>query len=343
MATVTSAGGAPIKRGVFHSARARQEALTAYLFIAPYLLVTIVFTIGVILFAFYISFNSFDLFTAPKWVGLANYLKAFAPGGQFVHSLVNVIWYVIIVVPVQTALALSLATLINVKVRGSQVFRTVFYAPSVTSSVVITMIFWWMFLKTGYINFFLTKLWSTVGATWLPLEWYNNPRGLFQLIFQAFGSDIPARLSYLRGPSVTWMVIMFQNIFTTAPTFMIMFLAALQEIPPTLYEAASIDGANGWQKFTRITIPMLRPVLLLVIVLGTIGTWQVFDQVKLLTAGGPLDTTLVPVYLIYSDALGTNGSPQLGYAAAMAFVLAVIIFIFTFIQRRYIESGSEQY
>jgi multiple sugar transport system permease protein len=88
---------------------------------------------------------------------------------------------------------------------------------------------------------------------------------------------------------------------------------------------------------------MLRPILLLVIVLGTIGTWQVFDQVKLLTAGGPLDTTLVPVYLIYSEALGTNGPPQMGYAAAMAFVLAVIIFIFTFVQRRYIESGSEQY
>ena len=342
MAAVTSAN-TPIKRGIFHSARARQEALNAYLFIAPYLLVTIVFTVGVVLFAFYISFTSFDLYTAPKWLGLANYVKAFTPSGQFVHSLVNVLWYVIIVVPLQTALALALATLINVKVRGSQIFRTVFYAPSVTSSVVITMIFWWMFLKTGYANYALTKLWSAVGLTWLPLEWYNDPRGLFQLIFRAFGGDIPSRLSYLRGPSVTWMVIMFQNIFTTAPTFMIMFLAALQEIPPTLYEAAAIDGANGWQKFTSITIPMLRPVLLLVIVLGTIGTWQVFDQVKLLTAGGPLDTTLVPVYLIYSEALGTNGPPQMGYAAAMAFVLAVIIFIFTFIQRRYIESGSEQY
>ncbi len=337
------ATAAPIRRDIFHSAQARQEALNAYLFIAPYLLVAVVFTVGVILYAFYISFTKFDLFTPPAWVGLDNYVKALNPTGQFVHSLVNVIWYVVIVVPVQTALALALATLINVKVRGSQVFRTVFYAPSVTSSVVITMIFWWLFLKTGYVNYFLTKLWSSVGAAWVPVEWYNNPRGLFQLIFQAFGSNIPVAYAYLRGPSVTWMVIMFQNIFTTAPTFMIMFLAALQEIPPTLYEAAAIDGANGWQQFTRITVPMLRPVLLLVIVLGTIGTWQVFDQVKLLTAGGPLDTTLVPVYLIYSEALGTNGPPQMGYAAAMAFILAIIIFIFTFVQRRYIESGSEQY
>ena len=337
------ANAAPIRRGIFHSAQARQEALNAYLFIAPYLVVTVVFTVGVIIYAFYISFNKFDLFTAPTWAGLDNYIKALDPKGQFVHSLVNVVWYVVIVVPVQTVLALALATLINVKVRGSQVFRTVFYAPSVTSSVVITMIFWWMFLKTGYVNFFFTKLWSSVGATWLPVEWYNNPTGLFQLILQPFKVRIPSSLSYLSGPSITWMVIMFQNIFTTAPTFMIMFLAALQEIPPTLYEAASIDGANAWQQFTRITVPMLRPVLLLVVVLGTIGTWQVFDQVKILTAGGPLDTTLVPVFLIFSEALGTNGSPRMGYAAAMAFLLAIIIFAFTFVQRRYIESSSEQY
>jgi multiple sugar transport system permease protein len=163
------------------------------------------------------------------------------------------------------------------------------------------------------------------------------------LIAGNFGVDIPSSLWYLRGPSVTWMAIMFQNIFTTAPTFMIMFLAALQEIPPTLYEAASIDGATKWQQFWRITVPMLRPVLLLVIVLGTIGTWQVFDQVKILTAGGPLDTTLVPVYLIYSEALGSNGPPRMGYAAAMAFLLAVIIFVFTLVQRRFIERGTEQY
>jgi len=263
--------------------------------------------------------------------------------GQFIHSLVNVIWYVIIVVPVQTTLALALATLINAKVRGSQIFRTLFYAPSVASSVVITMIFWWLYLKTGYLNFFLTQLWAGFGGQWTTVEWLNNPRGLIQLIAQAFGGDIPSALWYLRGPSVTWMAIMFQNIFTTAPTFMLMFLAALQEIPPPLYEAASIDGANGWEKFRKITVPMLRPVILLVVVLGTIGTWQVFDQVKILTAGGPLNTTLVPVYLIYSEAIGTHGPPTVGYASAMAFLLALIIFVFTFIQRRYIESGTESY
>jgi multiple sugar transport system permease protein len=340
MATTT-----PTRRtlSVFASPRARAEALTAYLFISPYLLVTLIFTLGVILFAIYISFTKFDLYTAPQWVALENYAKAISLKGKFVHSLVNVLWYVVLVVPTQTALALALATLINVKVRGSQIFRTVFYAPSVTSSVVMSMIFWWLYLKTGYLNFGLTKLWAVFGAQWQTIEWLNNPNGLIQMIAKALGGNIPSALWYLRGPSVTWMAIMFQSIFTTAPTFMIMFLAALQEISPTLYEAAAIDGANKWQQFVSITVPMLRPVILLIVVLGTIGTWQVFDTVRILTSGGPLDTTLVPVYLIYSEGLGTNGPPTMGYASAMAFLLAIIIFTFTFIQRRFIESGTESY
>lgn len=339
-----STASPPKRRTIFNNPRYRQEALTAYLFISPYLLITLIFTIGVILFAFYISFTEYNLFTwPPKWVGLENYVKALALKGKFVRSLVNVLWYVIIVVPSQTALALLLAIMVNTKVRGREFFRTIFYAPSVTSSVVITMIFWWLYLKTGYLNYGLTKLWALFGGEWVPVEWLNNPRGLIQLLVGLFGIDIPSKYWYLRGPSVTWMAIMFQNIFTTAPTFMIMFLAALQDIPPSLYEAASIDGANSRQQFWKITVPMLRPVILLIVVLGTIGTWQIFDQVKILTAGGPLDTTLVPVYLIYSEGLGTSGPPQMGYASAMAFILAAIIFLFTYVQRRYIERGTEQY
>lgn len=330
------------RRSLFRSRRARDEALTAYLFLSPYLLITLIFTIGVITFAGYISFTSFNLYTTPEWVGLDNYIKAFTDR-KFIRSLVNVLWYVVIVVPTQTALALALANLLNNKIRGSQFFRTIYYAPSVTSSVVITMIFWWLYLKTGYLNFLLTKVWAIFGADWQAVEWLNNPRGLIQLIFIAFGSNISSDLWYLRGPSVTWMAIMFQNIFTTAPTFMIMFLAALQDIPPSLYEAAAIDGANKRQQFWRITVPLLRPVIMLIVVLGTIGTWQIFDQVKILTAGGPLNTTLTPVFLIYSEALGVSGPPRMGFAGGMAFLLAVIIFIFTLIQRRYIESGTEQY
>jgi len=166
---------------------------------------------------------------------------------------------------------------------------------------------------------------------------------LIQLIVEAFGGKIPSTQWYLRGPSIAWMAVMVQNIFTTIPTFMIMFLAALQDINPTLYEAARIDGANNWQVFRKITLPLLKPITLLVVVLGTIGTLQVFDQVYLATKGGPLKTSLTPVFLIFQEALGVNAPINMGYATALAFILAVIIFIFTFIQRRMIESGTEQY
>ncbi len=136
---------------------------------------------------------------------------------------------------------------------------------------------------------------------------------------------------------------MFQNIFTTAPTFMILFLAALQDINPSLYEAASIDGATGWQQFWKITLPLLRPIILPVIVLGPIGTLQVFDQVYLATAGGPLGTTETPVYLVFTDAIGAGGLIQMGYASALAFIVAVIIFVVTFFQRRFLERGTEVY
>jgi len=333
---------APTRGGFLSNRRARAEALSAYFFISPYLVITLIFSVGVILFAIYISFNQFNLFTTPEWVGLDNYVKAFS-SQKFIRSLANVFWYVLIVVPTQTALALALATLLNARVKGSQVFRTLFYAPSVTSSVVISLIFWWLYLKTGYLNYFLSQVWAAFGGEWQAVEWLNNPNGIFQLVAKEFGGNIPSSLYLLRGPSVTWLALMFQNIFTTAPTFMILFLAALQDIPPSLYEAASLDGASKSQQFWRITVPMLRPSILLIVVLGTIGAFQIFDQVKIMTAGGPLDTTAVPVYLIYTEALGVGGPPRMGFAAAMAFILAAIIFVFTFIQRRYIERGTELY
>jgi multiple sugar transport system permease protein len=322
--------------------RRRTTLIMGYLFLLPYLLVTLTFTVGVVLFALYISFNRYDIFTPPEWVGLENYVRAFTER-DFLQSLHNVLWYALIVVPLQTAVAILLAVLLNTPVRFKQFFRTIFYAPSVTSSVVITFIFIWFYLRTGYANYFISNFLGIFGIEWRNINWLGDPTGLIQLIVQAFGGDIPSEQWYLRGPSIAWMAIMFQNIFTTAPTFMIMFLAALQDINPTLYEAAAIDGANGWHQFWKITIPLLRPIILLVVVLGTIGTLQVFDQVYLATQGGPLGTSLTPVFLLYEQALGTQGPIQMGYAAAMAFILAALIFFFTFLQRRFIEKETQQY
>lgn len=339
---------ARVVRREWPNPRRRRALIAGYAFLAPYLLITLIFTVGVILFALYIAFNEYDIFTSPKWVGLKNFSRAFegltkASKKDFLQALHNVLWYASIVVPVQTALAILLATTLNRKMRGRQFFRTVFYAPSVTSSVVITLIFMWLYLKTGYINLVFEKTLGVVGIDWKAIDWLRDPRGLIQIIAEAFGGKIPSKQWYLRGPSLAWLAIMFQNIFTTAPTFMVMFLAALQDVNPALYEAASVDGATGRQQFWRITLPMLRPIILLVVVLGTIGTLQVFDQVYLATSGGPLGTTQTPVFMVYQEALGKQGAIQMGYASALAFILAIIIFIFTFIQRRFIERGTELY
>lgn len=320
----------------------RRMLIAGYAFLAPYLVVTLVFTISVILFALYISFHQYDIFTEPQWIGLDQYAKALKQK-DFLQALHNVLWYAAIVTPTQTALAIALAVLLNSPIRFKRFFRTIFYAPSVTSSVVITLIFIWLYLKTGYVNLLFSKALGLVSVEWAAIDWLKDPRGLIQIIITALGGNIPSKLWYLRGPSIAWVAIMFQNIFTTAPTFMVMFLAALQDINPALYEAADIDGATRWQRFWKVTLPLLRPIILLVVVLGTIGTLQIFDQVFLATQGGPLGTTNTPVYRVFTEALGTQGSIQMGFASALAYILFVIIFIVTFIQRRFIERGTELY
>ncbi|MDQ5853091.1 MAG: sugar ABC transporter permease, partial [Chloroflexota bacterium] len=306
-------------------------------FIAPYLIIAGVFTVGLLVYAFYISFTDLEstLQREVGFVGLDNYIQAFRDR-EFRTALLNVLWYFLIVTTFQTIFAILLATLLNGRIKGLRIFRTLFYAPSVTSSVVISMIFLWLYLPSGFINYALGLVGLPAGTAWMA-----NPRGVIQNIASLFGTDITN--SFLRGPSVTWTAIMAMNIFTTAPTLMLMFLAALQDIPEQVYEAAAIDGATGVRQFFSITLPLLRPTIVLVVVLGTIGTFQVFDQVALMTRGGPLNTTLTPTYLIYTKTLGSGTSANAALAAAMAFILAFIIFVITYLQRRYIESGTERY
>lgn len=313
---------------------ARREALTAYLFIAPYLLTAGIFTFGVLAYVFYTSFTNLTASFAvaqAKFVGVANYVRAFQDS-EFRIALTNVFWYFVIVTTVQTIGAILLAVLLNAKLKGLRFYRTMLYAPSVASAVVLSLIFLWLYLRTGFINYVLHT----------NIAWLQDPRRLFDLlIFAPLGVKSPPE--FLRGPSVTWMAIMFLNIFSTIPTFMVMFLAALQDIPGHLYEAAALDGATGARAFWSITLPLLRPVVALVVILGTIGTFLVFAQIAIMTQGGPLRTTLVPLYLIYQKTLGTGTRAEAGFAAAMAFILAFIIIVITVIQRRYIERSTQQY
>lgn len=312
---------------------ARREALTGYLFIAPYILIAGIFTYGLLIYVFYISFTNMTApyaQTEPAFVGLANYMRAFRER-DFLISLVNVFWYFLIVTTFQTIGAIFLAVLLNANLRGIRIYRTLLYSPSVASSVVIGLIFFWLYQRRGFINYLLGT----------DLAWLQNADRLLDPLWLALGMEDVANL--LRGPSIAWLAIMGLSIFTTIPTFMIMFLAALQDVPGHLYEAAALDGATGLRSFWSITLPLLRPVIALVVILGTIGTFQVFDQAYVLTAGGPLKTTLTPALLIFQKTLGRQTSPEAGFGAAMAFILAAIIVLITIFQRRYIEQSTQQY
>jgi multiple sugar transport system permease protein len=326
---------APAQRSGRASMLARREALTAYLFIAPYLITAGIFTFGVLVYVFYTSFTNLSASYAAqsaRFVGLENYIRAFNDS-EFRIALANVFWYFVIVTTLQTTGAILLAVLLNAKLKGLRFFRTMLYAPSVASAVVMSLIFLWLYLRTGFVNYILGT----------NISWLSDPRSIFAPIFAAFGVDATKVPYFLRGPSVTWTAIMLMNVFSTIPTFMVMFLAALQDIPKHLYEAASLDGATGRRAFWYITLPMLRPVITLVIILGTVGTFLVFAQVSVMTQGGPLRTTLAPLYLIYQKTLGTGTQAEAGFGAAMAFILAAIIITINIIQRRYIESSTEQH
>jgi multiple sugar transport system permease protein len=224
--------------------------------------------------------------------------------------------------------------------RAKGFFRTAFYFPSVTSSVAITVLWLYLFSATGAVN-------AALG--WLGINgpnWFNDPRGIFHIIMGA--GPPPEALSergflgvtpweWLSGPSVAMTAFIIMAIFTTSGTFMLLFLAALQAIGEDTEEAAMVDGANGWQRFWRITLPMLRPTLFTVITLGLIGTWQVFDQIYTGTRGGPSKTTLTPAYLSYETAfIGQNW----GRGAAIAFILFAIIVLMTILQRWVLGAGD---
>ncbi|NJN16837.1 MAG: sugar ABC transporter permease [Oscillochloris sp.] len=307
---------------------ARSEAITAYLFIAPYLIVAGIFTVGLLAYAFYISFTDLSASFAAanaEFVGLENYLRALTDT-QFLAAISNAFWYFVIVTFFQTIGAILLAITLNARLKGMRFFRTLLYSPSVASSIVMSLIFLWLYLPTGFINYLL--------GTNIP--WLTTADRIFAPIWSAIGlaDAVP---NFLLGPSVAWTSIMVLAIFTTIPTFMVMFLTALQDVPGFVYEAAAIDGATGPAAFWYITLPLLRPVIALVVILGTIGTFQVFDQVAILTRGGPLQTTLTPAFLIYQKTLGTGTQAEAGFAAAMAFILAFVIIAITLFQRRVIE------
>jgi multiple sugar transport system permease protein len=291
----------------------REEFFSAYGFLAPYLIILTIFTViaGVVALVFSFFYVDFG-FTTPIFVGLHNYQLIWydlTHNGHYGISLVNGVKYALMVVFAQTVVALALALLLNQKVRGRSIFRTVFFLPSLTSSVAISLIFRWLYNDHGAINYVL----SLVGIS--PHNWLNDTN--------------------LALPSIAMLAI-----WTTAPTMMLFYLAALQDIPESLLEAARVDGANTWQSIWHITIPLLRPVTFVVVVLGSIGAFQVFDQIYVMQGptGGPLNSTLTPVINIFNSAF-TNS--VMGLACAQAFILFIVVFTIALLERRFIDANIQ--
>jgi len=328
---------------------AQRQTRAGWLFVTPMIVILGLFLVAPIGMAIWVSVSDWMGRGSPfsgdvGFVGADNYTPLLVEEGlsrqDFMISMRNTFYYVLGVVPLQTILALTLAVIVNQRfLKGRTFFRTAFYFPSVVSSVAISLVFLFLFTGTGAVN-------QTLGLVGIdgPV-WFADARGLIHLAGDGLGLwslDSPpgaltdtdvAGLSlwqWFAGPSVAMSAIMLQVIWTTAGTFMLMFIAGLQDLSTEVEEAAMVDGATRRGVFRYVVVPHLRPTILLVLTLGIIGTWQVFDQMYVMTQGGPAKTTLTPAYLSYQAAFNQQ---QWGQGAAIAFILFALIFALTSIQR----------
>jgi len=327
-----------------------RQAVAGWLFTAPMIIILGLFLFIPILMALYVSMTDWNGNGSPfggsrtSFVGVENYTTLFMQDGltrqTFMQSIGNTFYYVLFVVPLQTMTSLMLAIIVNNKfLKGKSFFRTAFYFPAVTSGVAIATVFLFLFSNTGAVNGFLGLL-GVDGP-----QWFSDSRGLLHLALNAVGvGDNPSWAQgeifgrslweWLSGPSVAMCVIIMLAIWTTTGTFMLLFLAALQDLPVEVDEAAELDGVSAFQKIRLVTIPMIKPAVFLVVTLGLIGTWQVFDQIYVMGKGAPANTTMTPAFLSYSQSFR---SFDYGSGAAMAFIVFLIIIGLTFMQRRLMD------
>jgi len=276
----------------------RRRLLEGYSFLTPSLIHLVVFIFVPLLFSLYLSFHRWNVILPEKpFVGLENF-RMLLKDRLFWNAMKNTAIYTLHV-PVGMALSLAVAVMLNQRIRGVNLFRTLYFLPSVSSFVAIAMVWTWLYQpQYGLLNFILRKL----GLGTLP---------------------------WLSSPSTALISIMIMSIWISIGYQMVIFLAGLQGIPEYLYEAAIIDGASAWQRFRRITLPLLTPTTFFVLVTSIIGSFQVFTSVYVMTEGGPNRATDVVVYHIYQNAWEYL---RMGYASAMSWVLFVVILIATYVQ-----------
>jgi len=284
----------------------KKESRLAWFFSTPAIILLIVFLIVPFIWAIWMSFTNMRLIpnlnVPTRFIGLENYIRLISDE-VFHKGLLNNFYFVAVVVPIQTSFALALAMLINQQLKGMNVFRTIYFSPVVTSMTVVSIV--WTLLYNpgeGLINAFLKTI--SFGALG-PYDWLTNTK----LVFPA---------------------IMLMSIWQGVGFQMVIFLAGLQEIPTSLYEAAEVDGANGWQKFFNITIPQLRNTLVFVVISTTILAFKLYDQVKVMTNGGPSNASMTT--MLYAIETGW-GRLRIGYASAVTVVFFIIVLIVSILQR----------
>jgi multiple sugar transport system permease protein len=283
----------------FRLTRRRREALAALFFLSPWLIGFIVFLAGPMAASLGLSFTRYKIVQPPVWIGIDNYTRMIGDD-LFYKSLRVTVTYTLFSVPLGIVVALGIALLLNQTRFMSGVFRTVYYLPSVISGVAVAIVFAWIFNhRFGILNYFL----GLIGIEGPP--WLSHPR------------------------YVLWAFVLMSlwGIGTTA----IIFLAALQGVPASLYEAAEIDGAGTRRKFFSITLPMISPSILFVLIMGVIATFQTFTQAYIMTGGGPANATLFYILYLYKNAFNWF---EMGYASALAWVLFAIILTLTIIVLR---------
>jgi len=286
--------------------------LPGYLFIMPWLIGLVVFTLGPFIASLYLSFTDWRILGTPKWVGFDNYQRILTTDPLFRTTLRNTVYYAIFHVIGVNVMALALAQLLNQKLRGFVLFRTLFYLPTVTSGVATALVFSLMFNgNTGIINAAL-RLVGIKGPNWLFSETWTMPA---LIAISIWDLGVP----------------------------MLIYLAALQNVPVELNEAALIDGANRWQRFRNVLLPLISPTIFFNVMVSVIGSFKVFTLAKVITEGGPANATLFYVLYLYRQAFE---SLRMGYATALGWILFLIIFVLSGIQilasRRwvYYESGD---
>ncbi len=277
-----------------------------YFLSLPYWLHFAVFLAYPLIFSLILVFHEWDIYTPMRWVGLSNFGRLFQDS-LFWQAILNTLWFLAIHIPLQIALALLFAVLLNEKIRARGFFRAAFFMPVVISGIVIAI------------------LWQQL---------YSQENGILNLLLNRIGF---AKVPWLTSPEWAMPSVAIMATWKNVGFYIVLFLAGLQNIPAYLYEAAGIDGATAWQKFRHITLPMINPAMVLVVILSTIGGFSLFIEPYVLTGGGPMNRTLSAMLYIYKQAFYFN---RMGYAATLGFFFAFIILAVVLVQRKVVEQES---